>query len=64
VTIIKRYVLSREERKAIMRKYLQNPDGSKTYREFRKRVTTGMDCLMLKWCGMWLGIERDGYTHS
>ena len=20
--------------------------------------------LMVPWCGMWLGIETDGYTHS
>ena len=20
--------------------------------------------LMVYWCGMWLGIEKDGYTHS
>jgi len=35
-----------------------------TYRQFRKRVQAGYDCLMLHWCGMWLGIEPDGYTHS
>jgi hypothetical protein len=35
-----------------------------TYRQFRKRVTHSFDCLMLHWCGMWLGIESDGYTHS
>ena len=22
------------------------------------------DVLMIPWCGMWLGIEPDGYTHS
>lgn len=35
-----------------------------TYRQFRNRVKSGYDCIMVKWCGMWLGIERDGYTHS
>lgn len=37
-----------------------------TYRQFRKlaRPAFGIDCLMVPWCGMWLGIERDGYTHS
>ena len=29
-----------------------------------KRVMQGYDCLMIKWCGMWLGIETDGFTHS
>ena len=35
-----------------------------TYREFRGTVQHGFDCLMVRWNGMWLGIEQDGYTHS
>jgi hypothetical protein len=35
-----------------------------TYREFRKSVQRGSDCVLVPWCGMWLGIESDGYTHS
>jgi putative SOS response-associated peptidase YedK len=35
-----------------------------TYREFRKLVVWSFDCVMVPWCGMWLGIEKDGYTHS
>lgn len=35
-----------------------------SYREFRKKVAAGYDCIMIFWCGMWLGIEPDGYTHS
>lgn len=35
-----------------------------SYREFRKIAVEGFDCLMVPWCGMWLGIEKDGYTHS
>ena len=38
-----------------------------TYREFRARVQPCFDksgCVMLHWAGMWLGIEKDGYTHS
>lgn len=34
------------------------------WRRFRARVQPGYDCVMLHWQGMWLGIERDGYTHS
>ena len=34
------------------------------WRAFRKTVQPGPDCIMLPWKGMWLGIERDGYTHS
>jgi len=39
-------------------------DEPMNYREFRKTVCHGYDCLMVKWAGMWLGIEADGYTHS
>jgi hypothetical protein len=35
-----------------------------TYREFRRLLTVGYDCIMMRWMGMWIGIERDGYTHS
>ncbi len=34
------------------------------YRTFRKTVAPGPGCIMVPWCGMWLGIEPDGYTHS
>jgi putative SOS response-associated peptidase YedK len=35
-----------------------------TYRQFRKLAVASFDCVMVPWCGMWLGIEKDGYTHS
>lgn len=35
-----------------------------TYRQFRRLAVMSFDCLMVPWCGMWLGIETDGYTHS
>lgn len=35
-----------------------------TYLQWRRTVLQGWDCLMVEWCGMWLGIEKDGYTHS
>lgn len=38
-----------------------------SYREFRRGVvpySDGSGCVMVPWCGMWLGIETDGYTHS
>jgi hypothetical protein len=36
------------------------------WRRFRAKVcgSFGCDCVMLNWRGMWLGIEKDGYTHS
>jgi hypothetical protein len=37
-----------------------------SYRQFRRTVRPyfGGDCILVPWCGMWLGIEEDGYTHS
>lgn len=38
-----------------------------TYRELRRKVQPTFfcdDCVMVPFAGMWLGIERDGYTHS
>ena len=39
-------------------------DGQ-TFLEFRRSIGRGsFDCIMVQWCGMWLGIEIDGHTHS
>lgn len=35
-----------------------------SYREFRRTVMHGFDCLMVNVSGMWIGIEKDGYTHT
>jgi hypothetical protein len=38
-----------------------------SYRQFRMYVSPAFDgsgAVMVRWCGMWLGIEKDGYTHS
>jgi hypothetical protein len=36
-----------------------------TYKQFRRcAYVSHMDCMMIQWCGMWVGIELDGYTHT
>ena len=57
--------ITKEQRQAIYRKWTQNDQGM-SYRQFRATVQRANydDCLMVQWCGMWLGIETDGYTHS
>ena len=55
--------ITRKQREALRRIWARGAD-SRTYRELRRDVVHGHDCLMLQWAGMWLGIERDGYTHS
>jgi len=54
---------NKQQQQAIYRKWSQNDQGM-TYREFRRTVQQGFDCLMVPWSGMWLGIETDGHTHS
>ncbi len=56
-------ILNKAQRKALHRKWVQNDQGL-TYLEFRRTVSAGFDCVMVRWSGMWLGIEPDGYTHS
>lgn len=55
---------TRAQRLAIRRTYERSADNATSYRAFRRRVIPGPDCILLPWCGMWLGIERDGYTHT
>jgi hypothetical protein len=61
---------TRAQRVAIHRLWLRARDPSTknptsaTYRQFRRRIVQGYDCLMINIWGMWIGIERDGYTHS
>jgi len=55
--------LNKAQRVALHRKWLQADQGL-SYLAFRRTVKHGFDCAMVEWCGMWLGIESDGYTHS
>lgn len=59
------YVTTKEQRAALFNLYQRAPEG-RTYLQFRRTVhkSFGTDCLIVRWCGMWIGIERDGYTHS
>ena len=53
------------QKRAIKRIYGRQDLGM-TYLAFRRSVERACysDCLMVEWCGMWLGIETDGYVHS
>lgn len=65
---------TRAQRQAIYRKWLQCPSplprthelhSTMTYRQFRKSVIQGdYGCVLVQWCGMWVGIETDGYAHT
>lgn len=57
-----------EQFRALHRKYDLCADGANSFEEFLSRVTSGGvgtdSYILVHWCGMWLGIEKDGYTHS
>ena len=61
--------LTRAQRVALYKAYGRGWGGNpkpRTYRAFRRTVQRfpSDDCIMVPWCGMWLGIEPDGYTHT
>lgn len=58
--------VSHEQATSLFRKWKQDAQGM-TWLEFAKTVqpTFGMDgAVTVQWCGMYLAVERDGYTHS
>lgn len=69
-------IWTRAQREALYKVYMRKTgqDGDvwtwrrslRGYRGFRRtaRLDSLMGCVMVPWCGMWLGIERDGHVHS
>lgn len=55
---------TRPQRQAILRLFRRNPDGSASYREFRRRVTSSLDWIGVTIGGVYHGIETDGYVHT
>ncbi len=57
--------LTKPQQVSLLRKYQQDTNNYPTYRAFRRTVAIDIcGAAMVYWCGMWLGIEPDGYTHS
>jgi len=57
-------VLTREQRVALKEVYDRGWKKPETYMKFRRTVEQGFDYILVPFCGIWLGIEKDGYTHS
>lgn len=57
--------LNKKQQQSLLRKWNQD-NNDMTYLQFRRTVVAavGMDCAMVQWSHMWIGIELDGYTHS
>lgn len=69
------WTLGKPQQMALKRLYDRGPIYEKvgpgherriTYREFRRHVIIShtMNCAMIEWSGMWVGIEPDGHTHT
>jgi len=56
--------LNKAQQIALKKVFDRDQNNGKTYLQFRRTVQTSYGCVMVPWCGMWLGIEPDGYTHS
>jgi len=63
--------MTKAQRRALTKLWLRcaepgkaNPLGSLRSFHRRARQAYAIDCVMVYWCGMWVGIERDGYTHT
>lgn len=63
--------LNKAQRKSLHELYkrgcAEGATPTQTYRQFRKTVRPlfgDPTCVMVPWCGMWVGIESDGYAHS
>ena len=59
------YKMNKKQQLSLLRKW-QQANQSMTYLQFRRTVQSGigMDCVIVLWCNMWLGIETNGHTHS
>ena len=57
-------ILNKAQQRALKAIYDRDWNKPKSYLAFRRTVQPGSGCVMVEWCGMWLGIETDGYTHS
>jgi len=57
--------MNKDQLTALHRKWLQNDQGM-SFLAFRRTVSSLPleQCAIVLWCGMYLGIEADGYTHS
>lgn len=56
-----------EEQTGSLRRKWNQDNNDKTFCEFVESAqpTILMDnAIVIQWCGMWLAIETDGYTHS
>ena len=57
--------ITKAQQQALLKKWHQANQGL-SFLAFRRTVEPALydNVIMVRWSGMWLGIETDGYTHS
>lgn len=55
--------MTKEQVKALYKKFLINSEG-KTFDQFVDDSVDYGQYIGISWCGMFVGIEKDGYTHT
>jgi hypothetical protein len=57
--------ITKNQQVALLRKWKQS-NQEMTYLQFRRSAMPMFldPAIVVKWCGMYLAIEPDGYTHS
>jgi len=57
---------TKEQLRSLLNLYRRSNNGRSSFLAFRRSAKFAFfdDALMVQWCNMWIGIERDGYTHS
>lgn len=59
--------LSKPQQRALLKAYRRQNYPVGSFLKFRRNVhpmLCGQGAIVVPWCGMWLAIEPDGYTHS
>ena len=62
-----REALTQEQKWALREVYSRGLNDEESFHTFIGRATFelgGYGAVMVPWAGMWLGIEKDGHTHS
>jgi len=61
--------MTTEQAEAVLKLFKRNSNGFATYEEFEKSlvkpmIAGGGAIAVDPWCGLYVGIETDGFTHS
>lgn len=57
-------LITKRQALAIQKRFESSPDGAASYLAFRRRWKNHGDFIGANWCGMFVGIEKDGHSHT